>query len=73
MPTNERWWAKIAQQQKAKMPAAGATQALRLFCNPLAKIFRRMKTKRKCRAQEKSKIIKEIFKANKLGAVWSQM
>ena len=23
------------QQQKAKMPAAGATQALRLFCNPL--------------------------------------
>jgi hypothetical protein len=25
----------IHQQQKAKMPAAGATQALRLFCNPL--------------------------------------
>ena len=27
-----------SQQQKAKMPAAGATQALRLFCDPLGKI-----------------------------------
>jgi hypothetical protein len=27
-----------AQQQKAKMPAAGATQALRLFCKTLVSI-----------------------------------
>jgi len=26
----------FAQQQKAKMPAAGATQALRLFCRRCA-------------------------------------
>jgi hypothetical protein len=27
------------QQQKAKMPAAGATQAHRLFCDPLLSII----------------------------------
>ena len=27
----------FAQQQTAKMPAAGSTQALRLFCNPLVR------------------------------------
>jgi hypothetical protein len=29
------------QQQKAKMPAAGATQAHRLFCDPLVEINRK--------------------------------
>jgi hypothetical protein len=29
----------IAQQQKAKMPAAGATQALRLFCETLGEVL----------------------------------
>ena len=34
------WLSTDHQQQKAKMPAAGATQALRLFCNPLCAIAR---------------------------------
>ena len=35
---NTKQLKSIAQQLKAKMPAAGATQALRLFNNPLAAI-----------------------------------
>jgi hypothetical protein len=35
------------QHRQAKMPAAGATQALRLFCNPLGVNAPRLKTKEK--------------------------
>jgi hypothetical protein len=35
------WLATDKQQLKAKMPAAGATQALRLFSSPLNKIAAR--------------------------------
>jgi hypothetical protein len=48
-PLEEGMYQKsIAQQQKAKMPAAGATQALRLFCKALFAMVWHRKHKREC-------------------------
>jgi hypothetical protein len=47
----------IRQQQKAKMPAAGATQALRLFCDPLVEIVFKIGTKKAARRARKNRII----------------
>jgi len=55
----------ITQQQKAKMPAAGATQALRLFCNTLVAICPALKDRRCARRKKK---MQEEVNGRRLGA-----